>query len=134
VAGVANFAPYIGAVCTAGALLLAGASAFDTWQAALVPSLVFCLITMFEGQIFTPAVLGHRLSVPPPVVLIAVLFFGWLWGIVGALIAVPLLIIIRRVWLQSRAYQRSRTVEKSGSPYPVERLATRKTVISLAAD
>jgi predicted PurR-regulated permease PerM len=108
-AGVANFAPYIGPAFTAGALLFAGANAFESWQAAVLPGLIFCAITVLEGQLITPAILGHRLSVPPPLVFIAVFLFGWLWGVVGALIAVPILIVMKRLWLRADARRRRTT-------------------------
>jgi predicted PurR-regulated permease PerM len=108
-AGVANFAPYIGPAFTAGALLFAGANAFESWQAAVLPGLIFCAITALEGQLITPAILGHRLSVPPPLVFIAVFLFGWLWGVVGALIAVPILIVMKRLWLRADTRRRRAT-------------------------
>jgi predicted PurR-regulated permease PerM len=133
-AGVANFAPYLGPACTAGALLLAGANAFDTWQAAIIPSLAFCAITALEGQIITPAVLGRRLSVPPPVVFIAVLLFGWLWGIAGALIAVPIVIVIKRLWLQDDANRRKWSLRRPGVDYLSARPGSRGNIIKLAPE
>jgi predicted PurR-regulated permease PerM len=133
-AGIANFAPYLGPACTAGALLLAGANAFDTWQAAIIPSLAFCAITALEGQIITPAVLGLRLSVPPPVVFIAVLSFGWLWGIVGALIAVPIVIVIKRLWLQDDANRRKWSLRRPGVDYLSARPGARGNIVKLAPE
>jgi predicted PurR-regulated permease PerM len=133
-AGVANFAPYVGPACTAGALLLAGANAFDAWQAAITPSLVFCAITALEGQMITPAILGHRLLVPPPVIFIAVLSFGWLWGIAGALIAVPIVIVVKRLWLRDDANLRKCSTRKPGGDCLPARLGSRGNVITLTPE
>ena len=48
-----------------------------------------------EGQVITPLIVGRRLEVNAVAIFIAVAFWSWLWGIVGALIAVPLLVVIK---------------------------------------
>jgi len=97
VAGVLNFAPYVGGLITAAALVLVGFSAFDTWGEMFGPALVFVAINAVEGQFITPLLLGRRLELSPLAVFLAVLIVGWLWGLVGALIAVPLLASVRIV-------------------------------------
>jgi predicted PurR-regulated permease PerM len=96
--------------------------------------LAFCAITALEGQIITPAVLGRRLSVPPPVVFIAVLLFGWLWGIAGALIAVPIVIVIKRLWLQDDANRRKWSLRRPGVDYLSARPGSRGNIIKLAPE
>lgn len=95
VACVMNFAPYAGAVVTTLALFIAGVSAFDSLGAMFAPAAVFLGITTLEGQVFTPMVLGRRLELSPLVVLLSVLVVGWLWGLVGALMAVPIVTSVR---------------------------------------
>ena len=86
-----NFAPYIGAITSVIILAAVGLLTFDTLgQALLVPGIVAAL-SVIEGQIVTPAILGQRLSLSPVAVFIAMILWGWLWGIPGALLAVPLL-------------------------------------------
>lgn len=97
VACVMNFAPYVGAVITSFTLLLAGFSAFDTTGAMFAPALAFLIITVLEGQLITPMLLGRRLELSPLAVFLSVLVVGWLWGLMGALIAVPLVASIRIV-------------------------------------
>lgn len=95
VAGLLNFAPYLGSLVTA--VLIGGAAvlAFDSLaHAALVVS-VFVALTVLEGQIVTPLVLGRRLALNPLVVFLSVIFWFWLWGVMGALMAVPLLISLK---------------------------------------
>jgi predicted PurR-regulated permease PerM len=103
-AGVANFAPYLGPAVIAIGLLVSGISEFDTWPAALIPATSFLVITTVEGQLLTPAILGRRLSLPPPIIFVSVLLFGWMWGVVGALIAVPLTVMLR--WVSILAIRR----------------------------
>lgn len=50
-----------------------------------------------EGQIVTPIVLGRRMALSPLVLILALMVFGWLWGIVGLLLAVPLLVCVKMV-------------------------------------
>ena len=96
-ATVLNFAPYVGAVIMAVTLLLAGFSSFDTVGAMLAPALAFLVITILEGQLITPMLLGNRLELSPLIVFLSILVVGWLWGLVGALLAVPLMACIRIV-------------------------------------
>lgn len=85
-----NFAPYLGAIVGAVVLTVVGAATFDgLWHALVVPG-SFLLLTAVEGAVITPLVLGRRLSLNPLVVFLSVIFWGWIWGIAGALIAVPL--------------------------------------------
>jgi len=97
VAALFNFAPYVGPACTGLALALAGFAAFDTLgQALLVPAAFFALATL-EGQLITPTIIGHRLSLNPTIVFIWLLLWGALWGVVGLLLAGPLLACFRIV-------------------------------------
>ncbi len=85
-----NFAPYIGAMASLGILTIVGLMSFEEiGDALLVPGLFFVL-TVLEGQLITPSILGRRMSLSPIVVFLAVIFWGWLWGILGALMAVPI--------------------------------------------
>jgi len=54
------------------------------------PAGLFLVLTVLEGQIVTPMLLGHRLEVSPVVICMSVLILGWMWGLVGALMAVPI--------------------------------------------
>ena len=53
--------------------------------------------TSIEANAITPLVVGHRLTINPMMILISLSFWGWVWGTAGALLAVPLLIIIQTV-------------------------------------
>jgi predicted PurR-regulated permease PerM len=87
-----NFIPYFGALLTA---VMLAATAILTFDGLYMPAVaVFCFIalTALEGQVVTPQILGNRLSLNPLVVFLAIAFWFWLWGVVGALMAVPMLI------------------------------------------
>lgn len=89
-AGVLNFAPYVGAIASAAILALVGITTFDSLAQALMVPGAFLLLTILEGQLFTPLVVGRNLSLSPTVVFASVIIWGWMWGVIGALIAVPL--------------------------------------------
>ena len=94
-AAALNFIPYLGSVMTASALGITALLTFDGYtQPALVLATFFAL-TIFEGQIITPLVLSQKLALNPLVVFLSVLFWFWLWGIPGALMAVPILITFK---------------------------------------
>ena len=90
-AGVSNFVPYIGAIGVAGVLGLAALTTFGSLTQALVPPLVFLAITSIEGYLVTPWVLGRRLTLNPVMVFLGLMFWGWVWGMAGGLLAVPIL-------------------------------------------
>ena len=91
-----NFVPYVGAGVSALLLLLAGTAFTESTSQALLLMTCFIGITFVEGQLINPLLVGKRLALNPTVVFVALLFWGWLWGVGGMLLAVPLLIIIKK--------------------------------------
>jgi predicted PurR-regulated permease PerM len=89
-----NYIPYIGPACTTLILLGVGLVSFPSLGYALVPPAAFVGVATIEGQFITPTVLGHRLTLNPLAVLLALAFWAWLWGPMGAFLAVPLTIVI----------------------------------------
>jgi predicted PurR-regulated permease PerM len=94
-AALLNFIPYIGPMIVIALLLLAGTLTFDSFAAAAAPAGAFMLVNFVENNFVTPWFVGRRLTLSALAVFVSVLFWGWLWGIPGALIAVPILIAIR---------------------------------------
>jgi predicted PurR-regulated permease PerM len=92
-AAVLNYIPYIGAACMTLILLGVGLVTFPSLGMALIPPATFVAVATIEGQFITPTVLGHRLTLNPLVVLLALAFWAWLWGPMGAFLAVPLTIV-----------------------------------------
>ncbi len=91
VAALANFIPYFGPIVTILAVALAGLLAFDRVAVGLLPALAYFVIHLVESNLITPYVLGRRFLMNPVVIFVALIFFAWLWGVAGALLAVPIL-------------------------------------------
>jgi len=91
VVALLNYAPYVGPALSAIALVVVGFyQSEQAWTALTAPG-VFLVLHMIEGQLVTPHLVGRRLKLDPVVVFVALLLFGWLWGVAGMLLAVPLL-------------------------------------------
>jgi len=91
VAAFVNFIPYFGPVLGVVAVGLAGLLAFDTITLGLLPALVYLGLHLVESNLVTPYILGRRFTINPVVIFITLIFFVWLWGMAGALLAVPFL-------------------------------------------
>ncbi|MBN9072044.1 MAG: AI-2E family transporter [Rhizobiales bacterium] len=91
-AALLNFLPYIGALTTILVVAAISLISFESLGYALVPPLFVLCCNIVEGQIVTPLIVGRRLEINAVAIFIAVAFWSWLWGFVGALIAVPLLV------------------------------------------
>jgi predicted PurR-regulated permease PerM len=96
-AGVLNAVPYLGPAVVAGGLFLATLMQFgDVYQAGMI-SFVSLVVTTIEGSLFTPIMFGKAVSLNPVAVFVSFMFWGWLWGIPGMLLALPLLTIINTI-------------------------------------
>jgi predicted PurR-regulated permease PerM len=92
---ILNFVPYLGEIVIVGALTIVGLLTFDdVWRGLLVPG-VFCVLSAAERYVLTPTIVGRRLSLNPVVIVLSVLFWGAMWGIPGALLAVPILVTLK---------------------------------------
>lgn len=92
-----NFVPYLGPILAAILLCLGGLMTFDAVGFALLPATIFACVHLVEANLVTPLVLGRRLTVNPLLILVSLSFWGWVWGAPGALLAVPLLLILQTV-------------------------------------
>lgn len=90
-----NYVPYIGPLVGYLVVGLVALVTFDSLGEALLPPLVYVGLNVLEGNLVTPTVMGRELSLNPVVILSAVVFWSWLWGIPGAILAVPLLAIVK---------------------------------------
>ncbi|HWU93885.1 MAG TPA: AI-2E family transporter [Sphingomicrobium sp.] len=98
IVAVANYIPYLGPIVSACLLLLGGLMIYPDIWGALWPPAAFICFHLVEANFFTPMVVGHRLTVSPLSILISLSFWAWIWGTTGALLAVPLLIIMKTVF------------------------------------
>lgn len=97
-AAVLNYIPYIGPACVVIILFGVGLVTFPDLLHALLPPASFVVLTTIEGQIISPTVLGSRLPLSPLAIFLSLVFWAWLWGPIGALLAVPLAIIGRVIF------------------------------------
>jgi predicted PurR-regulated permease PerM len=92
-AAVLNYVPYIGAAVMLVVLFAVGLVTFPTLGYAILPPLSFLALTTLEGQFVTPTIMGARLTLSPLTVFLALAFWTWMWGPIGAFLAVPLAIV-----------------------------------------
>jgi predicted PurR-regulated permease PerM len=93
-AGTLNFVPYLGPAVMVATLFVIGLLTFPTLQGAFVAPLIWIFVTTLEGQFITPTIIGHRQSLNPFLVFLAIAFWAWMWGPLGAFLAVPLVISV----------------------------------------
>jgi predicted PurR-regulated permease PerM len=96
-AGVLNVVPYLGAVATAGILTLAAVASFDSLGQALLMPGAFLLLNLIEANVVTPVLLGREFPLNPVAVFVGLLFWGFVWGVPGAILAVPMMVTLKIV-------------------------------------
>jgi predicted PurR-regulated permease PerM len=89
-----NFIPYIGAFLMQLIMLGVGLVTFPTLGQALLGPAMYLAFTTLEGHFITPAIMGRQLTLNPLTVFLSLVFWTWLWGPIGAFLAVPLLIVM----------------------------------------
>lgn len=94
-ATLSNFIPFLGPAIMMGLLGLAGLATFETLLEASFPLLAFMAISFLEANIITPTVVGKRMTLNPLAIILVVSFWIWLWGPVGGVVALPLLIMFK---------------------------------------
>jgi len=94
-AGVVNFIPYLGQAAGITVITFVALTTFDNVTHAILCPVVYFAIISLEGNFLTPMILGKRLMLNPVVIFLAIIFWGWIWGIPGALIAVPVVVIVK---------------------------------------
>lgn len=92
---VLNFIPYLGALTTITIVTLVATATFSSLGHALLAPACYLALATIEGNFVTPYIMGRRLMLNPVVIFIGVTFWGWLWGIPGALLAVPMLVMFK---------------------------------------
>ena len=89
-----NFLPYIGPLAMTGLFVLVGLGTSDSFLLGLVPPLLFLGLHTVEANFVTPALLGARFTVNPVMILLSISYFSWIWGVIGALLSVPILLTL----------------------------------------
>jgi predicted PurR-regulated permease PerM len=98
IVAVLNFIPYLGPIGSAMLLFFGGLMTFPDVWAALLPPAIFVGLHMVEANFVTPMIVGKRLTINPLAILVSLSFWSWVWGTTGALLAVPLLIIMKTIF------------------------------------
>src|SRR3954464_3680194 len=98
IVAVANYVPYLGPIVCALLLFVGGLMTYPDIWGALLPPAAFISFHLIEANLFTPMVVGHRLTISPLSILVSLSFWAWVWGTTGALLAVPLLIIMKTIF------------------------------------
>jgi predicted PurR-regulated permease PerM len=93
-AGTLNFIPYLGPAVMVATLFVIGLLTFPTLKGAFVAPIIWIFVTTLEGQFITPTIIGHRHTLNPFLVFLSIAFWAWMWGPLGAFLAVPLLISV----------------------------------------
>lgn len=94
---IGNFIPFFGFIIASGVLMTVAILSFESfWWAVAAPG-AYAAIKVIESNFISPNILGRSLTLNPLVIILSLLFWGWLWGPVGALLAVPILVIAKTV-------------------------------------
>jgi predicted PurR-regulated permease PerM len=86
-----NFVPYVGALVGILCMTVGAVLSYDSLSYAMVFPTVYLIITAIEGNFVTPWVMGRSLTLNPVIILLSLTFWGWMWGIAGVILAVPIL-------------------------------------------
>jgi predicted PurR-regulated permease PerM len=89
-----NFLPYLGPLTMAGLIALVGVGTSSTVAVGVLPALAFLALHATEANFVTPSILGARLTLNPVSILISISYFTWIWGTLGALLSVPILLTL----------------------------------------
>lgn len=93
-AALLNFLPYVGPLAMICVLALFGLGTSDSMIEGLIPAFSFLCLHAVESNAITPSILGARFTMNPVMILLALSYFSWIWGVPGALLSVPILLTL----------------------------------------
>ena len=93
-AAMLNFLPYVGPMIMIALLTLFGLATSETFLLGLIPAACFLSLHAIESNVITPSILGARFTMNPVMILLALSYFTWIWGVTGALLSVPILLTV----------------------------------------
>jgi predicted PurR-regulated permease PerM len=96
-AGILNSIPYFGPLIVTGGLMLIGYLQFESVEMALYVAAIALAITTLEGWLLTPTLMGRAASINPAAIFVGILFWSWVWGVWGLILAVPMLMMLKAV-------------------------------------
>lgn len=92
---VTNFIPYVGSIFATMVIGIVGLLTLKSWVLALILVLILTACDMVIGNYWEPKAAGYRLDLSPLLLLVSLCFWGWLWGVTGLILAVPIMVLIR---------------------------------------
>jgi predicted PurR-regulated permease PerM len=90
-----NYIPVIGPIICLFVLLMAGLLTIEPLWASLLPAAAFLALHVTEGQFITPFLVARRFTLNPVLVIVSLIFWYWMWGVPGAILAVPVLGMVK---------------------------------------
>jgi len=93
-AAILNFLPYIGPLAMVGILALFGVGTAETVVLGIIPAAAYLGLHTIESNVVTPSILGARFTMNPVLILLALSYFTWIWGVFGGLLSVPILLTL----------------------------------------
>jgi predicted PurR-regulated permease PerM len=97
VSGIACLVPYLGPICVGVASMLAAFVQFESLAAAIKIALIPFILFGMEGFLVKPAVMGKAAKVNGVAMFIGLLFWTWVWGLIGIIVAVPIMMVVKTV-------------------------------------
>ncbi|MBI4396058.1 MAG: AI-2E family transporter [Elusimicrobia bacterium] len=94
-AGLMNFIPYLCDVFGTSLVAMVAMFTFDSPGRVLLATGAFYVVTVSEGSLLVPMIVGHRFALNPLILFLWLIFWGWMWGVPGAIMAVPMLAILK---------------------------------------
>jgi predicted PurR-regulated permease PerM len=95
VAGVLNFVPYLGPMTTLGVILIVALTTFPLPSHSLVVGAAYMALVVIESEFVKPILLGRRFTLNPVVIVLSLVLWGFLWGVPGILLAIPILVAFK---------------------------------------
>jgi predicted PurR-regulated permease PerM len=120
--GLLNYILFVGPAIGTLSLLAASIIQFDTAFQILAPPAAYLAINFTEANAITPHFLGRRLNIAPLAIMVALLFWGWLWGFAGLIIALPALVVLKAI------------ADRSPPFAPLKRILTRRQAAGMAME
>lgn len=112
--GLLNFMPYLGAAVGAVILILASMVQYGLGWGVFIPVGIYLTFNLIESQFITPTILGRRMKINPLIVMLWLLLCAWLWGVIGVLLSVPLLVCIKLILVQLGVWKNAMSIIEAG--------------------
>lgn len=100
-----NYIPYLGPAINIGIVAMVALLSFDTLGHIILPPVLLLFLNIIEGQVVQPLTVGRVFTINPVIVFLSIILWGWLWGVAGIFMAVPILMIITIIFEQTRKFK-----------------------------